>query len=109
MPLFDTYLMVDWSAAKQPKRGRDSIWWAEVTRRPDGPALVERQNPATRHEATEQLAARLGRLRAAGRRPRLIGLAFECQRVAYVPAAPHDVPLHAVLTENGLQDFARRR
>lgn len=51
----------------------------------------------------------IARLRAAGRRPRLIGLAFECQRVAYVPAAPHDVPLHAVLTENGLQDFARRR
>ena len=48
----------------------------------------------------------IARLHATGRQPRLIGLAFECQRVARVPAAPHDVPLHAVLTENGLQDLA---
>lgn len=26
MPLFDRYLIVDWSAANQPKKGRDSIW-----------------------------------------------------------------------------------
>ena len=26
MPLFDRYLIVDWSAANTPKRGKDSIW-----------------------------------------------------------------------------------
>lgn len=50
----------------------------------------------------------IARLHAAGRRPRLVGLAFECQRVEAVPAEPHDVPLHTALTENGLQEFARR-
>ena len=50
----------------------------------------------------------IARLHAAGRRPRLVGLAFQCQRVPAVPAEPHDVPLDAVLTENGLQEFAQR-
>ncbi|WP_269531677.1 5-formyltetrahydrofolate cyclo-ligase [Chitinimonas sp. BJYL2] len=34
-------------------------------------------------------------------RPRLIGVAFECQRLAVVPMAPHDRRLDAVLTELG--------
>ena len=25
-PLFDGYLIVDWSASSSPKRGKDSIW-----------------------------------------------------------------------------------
>ena len=45
----------------------------------------------------------IARLHAAGRKPRLIGLAFECQRVDAVPAEPHDVPLDAIISENGLQ------
>lgn len=32
-------------------------------------------------------------------RPRLIGLAFECQQLPYLPTETHDVRLHAVLTE----------
>ncbi|MHB8254087.1 MAG: 5-formyltetrahydrofolate cyclo-ligase [Acidiferrobacter sp.] len=32
-------------------------------------------------------------------KPYLIGLAFECQRVAELPKEPHDVHLHRVLTE----------
>jgi 5-formyltetrahydrofolate cyclo-ligase len=40
------------------------------------------------------------------RRPYLIGLAFECQRVAEIPAERWDVRLDAVLTENGLMRFA---
>lgn len=31
-----------------------------------------------------------------------IGLAFECQIVPLVPMEPHDVPLDAVITENGI-------
>lgn len=44
-----------------------------------------------------------------GKRPRLIGVAFDCQRVDDVPAEPHDVPLDAMLTESGLRFFTSRR
>jgi 5-formyltetrahydrofolate cyclo-ligase len=39
--------------------------------------------------------------------PRLVGLAFQCQRTASVFAEPHDVRLDAVATERGLQFFPR--
>ena len=49
--MFDTFVMVDWSAASMPRTGRDSIWicWHA----PDGERLV---NPATRHNARLLLA-----------------------------------------------------
>ena len=47
----------------------------------------------------------IDRLKAMGRRPRLIGIAFDCQEVASVPAEPHDVALDAILTESGLRSF----
>lgn len=42
------------------------------------------------------------------RKPHLIGVAFECQKVDAVPHDPWDMPLDAVLTERGLIRFARR-
>lgn len=48
----------------------------------------------------------VARLRAVGKKPLLIGTAFECQRVDAIPYEPHDISLHAVLTENGLHHFA---
>ncbi len=45
----------------------------------------------------------IDRLKAKGRMPKLIGIAFDCQEVASVPAEPHDVPLDAILTESGLR------
>ncbi|MEO0543909.1 MAG: 5-formyltetrahydrofolate cyclo-ligase [Pseudomonadota bacterium] len=45
------------------------------------------------------------RLHRANRKPQLIGCAFSCQRVAAIAVEPHDVPLDAVLTEDGLQLF----
>lgn len=45
---FDTFVIVDWSAAGQPKRGRDSIWICAVDR--DGAQLLLK-NPPTRHAA----------------------------------------------------------
>jgi 5-formyltetrahydrofolate cyclo-ligase len=42
------------------------------------------------------------------RRPKLIGLAFECQRVQRIASAPWDVPLDALLTEKALYRFALR-
>lgn len=47
----------------------------------------------------------IDRLKAKGRLPKLIGIAFDCQEVASVPAEPHDVPLDAILTESGLRMF----
>lgn len=66
-PLFDTYLMVDWSAASVPTRGKDSIWLCQLRREEDG--LHERliANPATRHEARQALLALLRQERATGR------------------------------------------
>ena len=40
--------------------------------------------------------------------PLLVGVAFECQRCALIEPQAHDVPLDAVVTENGLQVFAPR-
>ncbi len=47
----------------------------------------------------------IDRLKAKGRAPKLIGIAFDCQEVASVPAEPHDVPLDGILTESGLVMF----
>ena len=33
MPLFDQYMIIDWSAANSPKRGKDSIWIARADRK----------------------------------------------------------------------------
>jgi len=39
------------------------------------------------------------------KRPRLIGLAFAAQEVDRIPREDHDVPLDAVVTENGVRHF----
>jgi len=39
--------------------------------------------------------------------PLVIGVAFECQRVAAVPREPWDMPLDALLTERGLFRFGQ--
>jgi 5-formyltetrahydrofolate cyclo-ligase len=41
------------------------------------------------------------RHRRAWRRPLLVGLAFDLQRVENLPVTPHDVPLWGVVTERG--------
>lgn len=41
------------------------------------------------------------------KRPRLIGLAFASQEIESIPREPHDVPLDAVVTEQGARSFAR--
>lgn len=50
----------------------------------------------------------IARLVAKGMTPRLIGVAFSCQEVDAVPAEAHDVPLDAILTEDGLRGFGGR-
>jgi precorrin-8X/cobalt-precorrin-8 methylmutase len=61
-PLFDSYVMVDWSAAAVPRRGRDSIWLCRLRA---GRAHLE--NPATRLAARDRLAHLLAAEVAAGR------------------------------------------
>lgn len=65
-PVFDAYVMVDWSAETRPKRGADSIWWTCLERGEAG--MVERAtaNPATRAEAEDQLVDLLSDLAARG-------------------------------------------
>jgi len=68
--MFDTLVMVDWSAAAVPRTGRDSIWicWRGST----GERLV---NPATRHQARALLGEWLAAARSNGERV-LIGFDF---------------------------------
>ena len=47
----------------------------------------------------------IARLTEAGRAPRLIGVAFDCQEVPEVPDEPHDVVIPEILTEGGLRRF----
>ncbi len=53
--LFDTYIVVDWSAASSPKKGADSIWWYELR---DGRCGSPR-NPTTREAACKEIRAAL--------------------------------------------------
>ena len=71
MTLFDSYLIVDWSANSVPKRGKDSIWWA--LRTPDGETLLG--NPTTRSEAVESVTHLAATEADLGRRV-LIGFDF---------------------------------
>lgn len=66
--LFDTYAMVDWSAANSPKRGADSIWYAIVVRDGASCSLERLENVATRADATSELIARFADMIGNGRR-----------------------------------------
>jgi len=53
MPLFDSYMVVDWSANGIPKTGKDSIWIAHLR----AGQAVTLANPPTRHAAMTRIAA----------------------------------------------------
>ena len=61
--MFDTFLIVDWSAARTPKTGRDSIWICRHG--PDGESIV---NPPTRHAARQLLCEMIEAALARGER-----------------------------------------
>ncbi len=63
-PLFNSYLMVDWSAAGAPRRGSDSIWLALAG--PEGGCRL--WNPPTRRDAEDLIAGIAAAERNAGRR-----------------------------------------
>ncbi len=66
-PLFDAYVMVDWSAAGKPARGKDSIWLCHGRRVGDALGKLAIENIPTRHAARERLQALFAEERAAGR------------------------------------------
>ena len=74
-PLFDAYVMVDWSAASTPRRGPDSIWYAIVARRNGTLRRLMLENPSTRAEAESVLIRRLAALQRRGDRV-LVGFDF---------------------------------
>jgi precorrin-8X/cobalt-precorrin-8 methylmutase len=61
--LFDTYVIVDWSAASRPKQGRDSIWICRL-----GATGETVCNPPTRHAAKGLLADMLAEASERGER-----------------------------------------
>lgn len=67
-PLFDAWIVVDWSGAAVPRRGRDSIWYALLEPQGGGLAMTALENPATRHAALASLSTLLAGLRDRGRR-----------------------------------------
>jgi precorrin-8X/cobalt-precorrin-8 methylmutase len=66
-PLFDSYVVVDWSAANTPCLGKDSIWLAMVRRDGGSRGETMRENLATRVAARVRLAELLTAEVAAGR------------------------------------------
>ncbi|MGF1454142.1 MAG: cobalamin biosynthesis protein CbiG [Alphaproteobacteria bacterium] len=69
MPRFDSYIMVDWSAASVPRTGADSVWIAVLDRDRLGRRRgVRLTNPATRTAAKTALTGLFKRRLAAGRR-----------------------------------------
>ena len=73
--LFDSYVMVDWSAASKPATGADSIWIGALT--PDSRLKLafKASNPPTRAKALEELADLLARCLKRGDRV-LLGMDF---------------------------------
>lgn len=74
-PLFDAYVIVDWSANRTPKTGADSIWYALYVRTRHGLRRRRLVNPSTRMQARTELTALSRRLLAEGRRI-LLGFDF---------------------------------
>src|SRR5690606_24809107 len=73
--LFESYVMVDWSAASKPATGADSIWIGALT--PDSRLKLsfKATNPPTRAKAMEELSELLTRCLKRGDRV-LVGVDF---------------------------------
>ncbi|MDH4442216.1 MAG: precorrin-8X methylmutase, partial [Rhizobium sp.] len=60
MPLFDRYLIVDWSGAGQPVTGKNSLWACLARREGDRVVIDWNENFSTRHAFMERLEAVVG-------------------------------------------------
>ncbi len=68
MPLFDRYLMIDWSASSAPALGVNSIWACLAGRGDDGELVLETQNFSTRSGLMAYLAQQVEDAIASNRR-----------------------------------------
>jgi len=68
MPLFDTYVIVDWSAKNTPATGRDSIWIAVSERSSETVTLTSCTNIPTRKAAISSVVSLLKAAHEAGKR-----------------------------------------
>ena len=78
MPLFDTHIVVDWSARSKPspaKPTKDAIWWAAARTDGGGITVDEPAYVRTRHKALDRLAGLIAGELDAGRRV-LVGFDF---------------------------------
>lgn len=73
--LFDSYIMVDWSASSTPKTGADSIWYCVMERRAGKLVEMALKNPSTREQACLDLADILSDLTSRGMKT-LVGFDF---------------------------------
>ncbi len=55
LPLFNAYIVVDWSASAKPVSGANSIWIGWVTRDRNGRARVSCENVPTRFQARDRI------------------------------------------------------
>ena len=85
--LFESYVMVDWSAASKPATGADSIWIGALT--PDSRLKLsfKATNPPTRAKAMEELSELLTRCLKRGDRV-LVGVDFPLVVEARQPFDP---------------------
>jgi hypothetical protein len=74
-PLFDAYIIVDWSAASRPVTGTNSIWIGTLYRDATDTRSYLADNPSTRRDARDRLLATATDLVARGARV-LIGCDF---------------------------------
>jgi len=63
---FDAYLMVDWSASSKPAHGADSVWYCLLMWETGSPAVRTLRNPATRHQAVQEIGHLLAEMAAGG-------------------------------------------
>lgn len=75
MPVFDRYLMVDWSAANKGSTGKDSVWACLTRRGEGGVEIVWNENFSTRHGLMQRLQTVIDEAAAAGERL-LVGFDF---------------------------------
>lgn len=73
--LFESYVMVDWSAASKPATGADSIWIGALTPDLRLKLSFKATNPPTRAKAIEELGELLARCLKRGDRV-LVGVDF---------------------------------
>ncbi|MEL7547386.1 MAG: hypothetical protein AAGJ84_12100 [Pseudomonadota bacterium] len=106
-PLFDTYIIVDWSAASKPTRGENSIWIGCLERDEKGAVSFCATNPATRRAAEIELFERVNQARANQKRVLLgfdFAMGYPTGTADAMDLGPVDMPawqrLHRHITEH---------